>query len=308
MDGTLLLIFRELLKHKRASAVAQRLGFSQSAVSHALTRLRELFGDPLFIRRSHGLEPTRRALELGPRVEALIDLISATVSSDGKFDPSESRRRFAIAAPDYLMSLLADRLVARFAREAPNATFAARHAILDRALAALRRGEFDLALGVFKEIPLGLKSEKLYDDEYCILVRRGHPRVRNKLDRKLYATIGHVFVGTPDGSLSDSPPLDREMINVTYGSMPSPSLVRTHGYVPAWETAMLIASNSDALVECPRRLAERYARALGLRIFDSPFAPFRFTVRAVWRDAQDPAVDWMRAQLRGALADNAAAA
>jgi hypothetical protein len=63
LDGGLLLVFRELLRTRRASAVAQRLGLSPSAISHALNRLRDLFGDPLFIRRPHGFEPTRRAEE-----------------------------------------------------------------------------------------------------------------------------------------------------------------------------------------------------------------------------------------------------
>src|SRR5438309_696605 len=126
LDGGLLLIFRELLAHRRASEVSQRLGLSQSAISHALTRLRELFGDPLFIRRSHGFEPTRRALELGPRVEALIDLIGTTVSGDGLFDPKRSRRRFGIASPDSVVTLIADSLTESFRCEAPNAAFAAR--------------------------------------------------------------------------------------------------------------------------------------------------------------------------------------
>ena len=74
LDGGLLLVFRELLRTRRASTVAERLGLSPSAISHALTRLRDLFNDQLFVRRPHGFEPTRRALELGPKIEALIDL------------------------------------------------------------------------------------------------------------------------------------------------------------------------------------------------------------------------------------------
>src|SRR5689334_25448174 len=116
LDGGLLLIFRELLTQRRASRVSQRLGLSQSAISHALARLRDLFGDPLFIRKSHGFEPTRRALELGPRVEALIDLIGTTISEHGSFDPKRSRRRFGIASPDYIITLIGDRLTESFRR------------------------------------------------------------------------------------------------------------------------------------------------------------------------------------------------
>ena len=81
-DGGLLLIFRELLLRRRASEVAQHLGLSPSAISHALARLRDLFGQPLFIRRAHGLEPTQRALDLAPRIEALLALMGETLSAD----------------------------------------------------------------------------------------------------------------------------------------------------------------------------------------------------------------------------------
>src|SRR5215469_4825440 len=106
LDGGLLLVFRELLRTGRASVVAERLGLSPSAISHALNRLREVFDDPLFIRRPHGFEPTRRAEQLGPQVEALLELANRTVSRDAGFDPASSRRRFRFAAPEFVTSLI----------------------------------------------------------------------------------------------------------------------------------------------------------------------------------------------------------
>src|SRR5882672_5694000 len=102
LDGGLLLIFQALLRTRRTTAAAARLGLTQSTVSHALTRLRALFADPLFRRRPHGLEPTRRALELAPRIDALIDLATATISREGGFDPARSRRRFRVMAAEYI--------------------------------------------------------------------------------------------------------------------------------------------------------------------------------------------------------------
>ncbi len=307
VDGGLLLIFRELLIRRRASEVAQHLGFSPSAISHALGRLRELFGDPLFIRRSHGLEPTRRALELAPRIEALIDLIGATVSAGGDFDPAMSRRRFGIACPEDVASLIGDRLVETFRREAPRATFATRWAILDRALRAVRRGEVDVALGVFGQIPSGLVARPLYADEYCVIARRGHPRIHGSIDLITYGRMGHLFVGNPDGALADDAPIDREVMDVTYGELPGPDRVRTHGYVSQWETAMLIVSRGDVLADCPRRLAERFADQLGLQVLDPPFLPFRFTIQAVHRaESHDPGLDWLLSRLHDAVADEAA--
>src|SRR5689334_23625292 len=131
LDGGLLLIFRELLTQRRASEVSQRLGLSQSAISHALSRLRDLFGDPLFIRKSHGFEPTRRAMELGPKIEGLIDLTGGTVSESGGFDPGHSRRRFNIVAEESIASLIADGLAESVRREAPTAMFSTRWSMLD---------------------------------------------------------------------------------------------------------------------------------------------------------------------------------
>ena len=123
MDGGLLLVFRELLRTRRASTVAERLGLSPSAISHALTRLRDLFDDPLFIRRPHGFEPTRRAQELGPQVEALIELTNRTLSRDTGFDPLSSSRLFLFAAPEFVVALIGAELINQLKTAAPAVRF-----------------------------------------------------------------------------------------------------------------------------------------------------------------------------------------
>jgi LysR family transcriptional activator of mexEF-oprN operon len=302
LDGGLLLIFRELMARGRANDVAQHLGLSPSAVSHALGRLRDVFGEVLFVRRSHGLEPTQRALELQPRVEELLALIGAAVSSDAPFDPAQSRRRFRVVGPEEVASLIGPRLVATFRAEAPLATFSTRWAILDRALRAVRRGEADVALGIFQQIPAGLAAQTLYDDDYCVIARQDHPTVQGSIDAATYARIGHLYVGNPDGALADEIPIDRPAMNATYGGFPGPEVVRTHGYVSLWETAMLVVSETDVLADCPRSLALRYAAKLGLQVLEPPGRPFRFTIQAVRRaEGVDPGVDWLLAKLAEAV-------
>jgi LysR family transcriptional activator of mexEF-oprN operon len=302
LDGGLLLIFRELMARRRASDVAQQLGLSPSAISHALGRLRDLFGEPLFIRRSHGLEPTQKAIELAPRIERLLSEIDEMVSSDSGFDPAVSRRRFRIACPEDIASLIAVPLIAAFRREAPRATFSTRWAILDPALRAVHRGEADVALGVFLAIPAGLSAQPLFDDDQCVIARQGHPSVQGSLDLATYARVGHLFVGNPDGALSHDPPIDRPAMDATYGKLPVAPQIRTHGYVAQWETAMLAVSGSDVLAECPRSLARRYADRLGLQVLDPPYPPFRFTVQAVRRaEATDAGVDWLMEKLADAV-------
>ncbi len=302
LDGGLLLIFRELLARRRASAVAQQLGLSPSAISHALTRLRDVFADPLFIRRSHGLEPTQRALELGPQIEALIEAIGQTMSGETAFDPRTSRRRFRLACADPIESLIGPRLVEAFREEAPLATFSARWVVLDQALRAVRRGEVDMALGVFDHAAPDLAVAPLYDDEYCVIARKGHPLAQGRVDLATYAMAGHIFIGSPDGPLADQPPVDRKAMEASYGGIPPPNVIRTHAYVSSWETAMLIAANTDAMADCPRSLATRYAARFGLQVLDQPFGAFRFTVRAVRRQAPDAGLDWLMKKLSAAVA------
>src|SRR5580692_10024497 len=155
IDGGLLLVFRELCRRGQTTAVAAHLGLSQSAVSHALSRLRDLFGDPLFLRRPHGLEPTQRALELAPRIEALIDMMGAAVRPEPGFDPSLSTRWFNVAATVFAAEAIAGSLLGKLrdARFAGGFTlqFLRGHLGLD----ALRRGQIDVALGRFEVPPTG---------------------------------------------------------------------------------------------------------------------------------------------------------
>lgn len=303
VDGGLLLIFRELLARRQASAVARQLGLSPSAISHALARLREVFDDPLFIRRPHGLEPTQKALDLGPRIEALIEAIGQAVGGDATFDPWATRRRFKLACAQPIESVIGPALAQAFREEAPLATFSTRYAVLDHALRAVRRGEVDVALGVFRQIPPALVASRLFDDDYCVIARQDHPLVSGgRVDGATYATAGHIFVGNPDGALADESPIDRESIDATYGTLPGPNVIRTHAYVSLWETAMLIVASTDAMADCPRSLAVRYAARLGLQVLDPPFRPFRFTVQAVRRaGAADPGLDWFMAELSAAV-------
>ena len=302
VDGGLLLVFRELLLRRRASAVASQFGLSPSAISHALTRLRDAFGDPLFIRRSHGLEPTQRALELGPKIEQLIALLGTAVGGDGGFDPGESHRRFRIVCPCHYASMLGAPLVEAFRREAPSATFSTRPAYLEHALRAVRRDEADVAIGVFDQLPHGLVGQPLFEDDYCVIARVGHPSVEGVVDGRTYLTIGHVFCGNPDGMLADDAAYDRKAMSASYGENPNPALIRSHAYFAEWESIMLLVAETDVLADCPRRLANRFAARLGLQVLEPPYPPFKMPVQAVRRaNAPDPGVDWLLEKIAAAL-------
>ena len=291
LDGGLLLVFRECLRRRKAQEAAQVLGLSPSAVSHALTRLRDLFGDPLFVRKPHGLVPTRRALELEPQVEALLQLAGAALGGREAFDPSTSQRVFRVSAPEFVTDLIGGRLLNALAAEAPGVLFTVEHMVQERALEALRRGEIDLAVGRFAGGFGEHRTERLYEDRYCVAARRGHPLIDGRIDAQTYALAGHVYAMAGSETAGDE-------------NLPGPlemTIVARAG-APHWMTVLVMVAASDAIATCPRRLAERHADMLGLQVMDPPFEPMRLAVEAVRRRrTDDPGIDWFLGQLRAAV-------
>ncbi len=283
-----MLVFRELLRTRRASTVAERLGLSPSAISHALTRLRDLFDDPLFIRRPHGFEPTRRAEELGPQVEALIELTGRTLSRDAGFDPLRSTRMFHFAAPEFVTALIGAELINRLKAAAPEVTFAVSFSGEEDAFRALRKGEVEFAIGRFGAARPGFTVEPLFEDHYCVAARRDHPQLRGAIDQHRWQNIGHIYAWSAAE---------------VGGDIGEPHLRIKHlASVPQWLTALAMAASTDGLVTCPRRLAERHAERLGLQVLDMPFPPQAISVSVMRRTgASDAGVDWFLDQIRAAI-------
>jgi len=290
LDGSLLLVFRELSRTRRTTEAARRLGVTQSTVSHALARLRDLFADPLFVRRPHGLEPTQRALELAPRIDSLIDMAGAVLTREGGFEPARSERRFRLAAPEFVTALIGGHLAQTFQREAPRASFSVDFLLGGAALETLRRGEIDMVLGQFPSLPAGVAAEILYQDRFCIVARKRHPKIKGAIDKRTFAKLPNIFASSSGGT------------SITDATIPSPSIVSTVALVPRWLTALTMVSASDAIATCPRRLAKRMAGVLGLQIIDADFAGPRFAVSAVRRAGHgDAGIDWLIAAVRTAV-------
>ena len=290
LDGGLLLVFRELVRRRKAQEAAQALGLSPSAVSHALGRLRDLFGDPLFVRKPHGLVPTRRALELEPQVEALLALAQGALGGREAFDPAASTRVFRMSAPEFVTDLIGGRLLNQLARCAPGVVFTIEHLAQDRALEALRRGEIDVAVGRFAAGFGGGRTQVLYEDRYCVAARRGHPRIDGRIDLSTYAEVGHVYAMAGSETAGDEALPEAFEIPIV-----------ARAGAPHWLTVLMMVAAGDAIATCPRRLAERHADMLGLQVLDPPFEPMRLTVEAVRRgETEDPGVDWFLDQVRAA--------
>jgi|SRR5579872_6758666 len=296
LDGGLLLVFRELTRRGRTTAVAAHLGLSQSAVSHALARLRDIFGDPLFLRRPHGLAPTRRAQELAPRIDALIDMMGAAIGGGAGFDAARSERLFQLAATEYAVGVIDGPFVAAVHAEAPRSAFIVQHLRGHQALSALRRGQIDLAIGRFDAPPDGIVAEPLLEDRYCVVARRGHPTIDGAIDVVTWASTGHVFCANYTAFDDIVGPTAHE------DAIPSAREVATAAVVPRWETALSLVAGSDAIATCPRRLAEQQAGALRLQVLTPPLPSQSWTLSLARRDETDEGLDWFSARLREAAA------
>ena len=295
LDFSLLLIFQEVYRSRRSTAAAERLGLSQPAISHALGRLRNLFDDPLFLRKPAGLQPTARAVELAPKVDALLAQAAALVDGPAEFDAESTRRRFRISANDFAGTLITAPLLSTLAREAPQArlslSFAGGPA---QAFRKLREGDLDIAVGRFPSVPDDCQVERLFEETYQVVARARHPALRNGLTLDTYLSLGHLivsFAGDLVGTIDEILARDSRSRRVVASS-------------PMFLSAFAAAAASDLIVTAPRRLALRFARRFGLRVHELPFAaePFLIDMVRARSSASDSAVDWFVEKIRQSVA------
>lgn len=289
LDLTLLLVFLGLLKHRKALHVAHELGLTQSAISQALKRLRDVFRDDLFLRRPHGMEPTATALALEAPIANAVEALRGALGVARAFDPITATGLVRLAALHTEQAVLIPTLAAQLRDMAPGLDLSVNPRGRREAMAALRDGEVDLALGFFRDIPNTCRSEILYEDSYLVV---GNPEVlssKTSLDLDTYCTMDHILT-SPSAQLRGVVDLHLEKLGrerrVVLG-------------LPAFLPALAAAAASDALVTVPARVAEAFAGRFGLATRHPPLDLPSFPVLVVWhrRNDSDPQTQWIKSQL-----------
>src|SRR5438270_9170309 len=146
VDLNLLKAFDALISERAVTRAAGRIGLSQPAMSHALSRLRGLFANDLFVRTPTGMEPTARAREIAPLVSGAIEQIEAALNLGAGFDPAKSAGNFTAGMAEYAEVALVGPLARAFAKEAPRATLRLLPLIGDAATVQHERGMYDGAV------------------------------------------------------------------------------------------------------------------------------------------------------------------
>lgn len=302
IDVNLVIALDALLQERSVTLAARRVGLSQPAMSHALTRLRELFSDPLLVRVGRQMALTSRAEAMTPQVAAIMhDLAGLFGGAAPTFDPATSDRAFRIAATEYVELLLLPQLNAALAQGGPRLAL---HLLpLDgRAVDALRSGEIDLAIGAFPPdgLPSDLRRAPLFDDRFAGLARASHPTARGRVDLATYAALPHAVASRPrahgahDGAAHDGAADD---LIAARGVSRREVMVVPHVFLlPHVITA------SDLVATVAARLGRAFSSVLPLRTFDLPFELPPIEIAMVWngRTEHDPARAWLRDVVAGA--------
>lgn len=275
-----------LLTERSVTRAAQRLGMTQSAVSHALRGLREILDDALLVRGAGGMLPTPRAEALRtPLARALRDLESA-LSASQSFDP-EAPRTFRVAMSDAFTLLLLPELMAIVRAEAPGLDLDVRPSPRGRPAQALERGEIDLAL-VVGTLPEGssLRTRLLARGELACVVRSDHPRVGATLDLDTFCALPHALI-SPRG---EGPGVVDSVLDALGRSR------RIHLRIRYFLAAPLLIARSDLILTGPRRLMQRLANMASLKVLEPPLALPGFTTHLLWhaRMHDDPGHRWFR--------------
>jgi DNA-binding transcriptional LysR family regulator len=263
IDLNLFLVLHAVLSEGSVTRAAQKLHVTQSAVSNALARLRELLQDPLFVRNGRGLVPTPRARELAPLVQRALGALQAAVGGSA-FDPAQSTRRFTLAWSDAQAIAHLPDLLPQFERELPNATL--RIVTVDFLVATngLALGEVDVALGPVQAAFPPLLHEPIYAEEVVLAVRRDHAKAIRCLLREQFDSIEFVDIQLALGQGG-------------VGNLLMTELLARHGLswrvgmvAPDFTTAAHAAAVSDYVVGLPARAARAFCGFLPLEIVELP--------------------------------------
>jgi len=293
LDLNLLLIFDALMQELNVSRAAERVFLSQSAMSNALNRLREMFDDPILIRGAKGMQPTPRARALEAPVRSILRQVARTVQPAETFDPVNSRMRFVIGMNDYCENIVLPELAVSLRQSAPNAELVAHRLLSENFEPLLESGELNFVIGVeqYMKSTKRLHSESWINERLVCLVNNNHQLAsRQRLSLKQFLELKHVYP-SPLGLRT----------NIVEAWLAEQGLQRsiavtTRSY---WAAAQIITRN-DYVLSLPLRLAKIFTKQLPLHLLEPPkgFPDFRLNLICHPLYERDPETQWLLSEVR----------
>ncbi|MGB5372873.1 MAG: LysR family transcriptional regulator [Polyangiales bacterium] len=299
IDLNLLVALDALARERNVTKAAERTGVTQSAMSHTLRRLRELFDDPLLVRGRGGMVLTPRAEALAVPLRSGLVSLARTLAEPAAFEPKHASRTFRIVSPDLFDALFLPALLKRLGHEAPSVDLAV-VPTPKRLSDSLETGDVDLAIypvlldpqpfDLGMQVDAELQSRTLFRDSFRCFVRIDHPALtgRRKLTLETYTRLNHILV-SPGG---EGPGLVDRILQAR-------GLKRRIALrVPHFATALEVIAQSDLVLTAPSSLS-RCSTASTLASRPAPLAIPEHAITMLWhpRFTEDPAHRWLRERI-----------
>src|SRR5690242_13650785 len=292
LDLNLLRVFDAVMDERSVLRASQRVCLSQSAVSHALARLRETLNDELFIRTTTGMQPTARALTMAPFIREAWRSLEAAIGKP-KFEPTSSTKRFTIAVSDFVATVMVPDLLQLLQREAPTVTLVIRPDSQIDLVEQIDLGQVDAAIGTFSRVPSRFRSTLLfaYDD---VLIARSSRKL-GKLSLGILSALSVATVSSygeheglvggflSQGGIARRPEMyDRSGLNRAFSdSMQKPPPTISLPHFLALPT-LLEQTELTAIV--PRPLAKLLAGSHQLKAYELPYKSLAANVSTLWHE------------------------
>lgn len=289
-DLNLLRVFDMLLRERSVTGAASRLGLSQPTVSNALTRMRNLSGDQLFVRTSSGMVPTPYALQLAEPIQHGLALIETGLKSTAEFAPTESDRLFTLLMTDMGEAVFLPKLLARLGAEAPGVRVRTVQVVSHECAALLESGAADLAIGGVPSLKRGYYQKVLFNVPFVVLFRTDHSVLDGRcreITLQQYLTAAHVDIVPPNMSGN---PINEALARAGHKR-------RIALEVPHFVAVPRIVSETNLVATLPEKVVQFFApEPTNVSWAQLPFVIEDVHTRMLWhaRDHKDPGNRWLR--------------
>lgn len=289
-DLNLLTVFHMIYSEQHLTKAGERLKLTQPAMSNALTRLREMFDDPLFVRSGKQMLPTPRAQQVAPFIEEILGLAEQALVIQKSFSPQTSKRTFRLAMSDYAELVIFPPLFKWLTQEAPGIRIESTHLPTKDQHRSLESLNIDLMIGEDLSQGPTLFKQALFKDREVCMVREGHPISQEKLTLEKYLSLTFAQFQMSDRYETQVDRCLREQ-----GHSREINLQVHHELI-----LPIVLMNTEMAVNIPERMAQLYQNFMPLERLTIPLELSQFEVCQYWfeRDHHSPAHQWLRSGIK----------
>ena len=285
IDLNLLVVFDALMRDRSVTRAGQRLGLSQPAMSHALTRLRHMLKDELFVRSPNGMMPTPRAEQLATPIRIALDGLQQSLEPT-QFEPAKATATFRIAVDNYAAIVLVAPIAEHVARNAPGVTLDFRPSGTLNIPDLLDRSELHLAIGPPRIQAERFSLRRLLQDQFVVVHRKGHPAARaREFSTETLATLPQLEISSAQFGADFGEAAPGKSKPVLKPAMRAPFL-----------SAAQILATSDLVSVFPLNIARHMTKTHGLVLHRLSHPPEPIEAAMIWLRRLDnqPAHAWLR--------------